>query len=254
MGNMPILQPTLFLRDEFVFFVQAKLGVIKMDWFSTDFLSALLAIVIIDLVLAGDNAIVIALAARRLPKPQQGKVIVWGTIGAVGIRSLLTLVAVYLLQIPGLMGIGGLLLLWIAYRLLTTEKGHDVKEAVTFPEAIRTVIIADTIMALDNVLAVAGAAHGNVVLVILGLVISVPIVVWGSTLILRLLERFPFIIYIGSGVLAWTAGKMITDEPWMQTFFANSAPLKMAFIALIIAAIVLSGWRMNRWKKQLRSV
>ncbi len=225
-----------------------------MDWVSTEFLSALLAIIIIDLVLAGDNAIVIALAARRLPKAQQGKVIVWGTVGAVGIRSVLTLGAVYLLQIPGLMGVGGALLLWIAYRLLTVEKGHGVKEAATFPEAIRTVIIADTIMALDNVLAVAGAAHGNVVLVILGLVISVPIVVWGSTLILRLVERFPFIIYIGAGVLAWTAGKMITDEPWMQPLFADSAPLRRIFISLIIAAIVLSGWRMNRWKKQLTTV
>jgi YjbE family integral membrane protein len=216
-----------------------------MEFLSPEFFSALLAIIVIDLVLAGDNAIVIGLAARTLPKEQQRKVIFWGTFGAVAIRSVLTLFAVYLLMIPGLMGIGGALLLWIAYKLLAEDKGHEVKEAATFGEAVRTVLIADTVMGLDNVLAVAGAAHGDFLLVVLGLLISVPIVVWGSTLILRLVERFPSIIYIGSGVLALTAAKMITAEKFL-TFFAGNPGLKWTFTVVAVAAVLFAGWMKKR--------
>ncbi|MFP3122156.1 TerC family protein [Ectobacillus funiculus] len=211
-----------------------------MDLFSPEFFSALLAIIVIDLVLAGDNAIVIGLAARRLPKDQQKKVIIWGSVGAIGIRALATLVVVWLLKIPGLLLIGGLLLLWIAYKLLTDEKGHDVKEGNNFWEAIRTIIIADALMGLDNVLAVAGAAHGSFMLVILGLIISVPIVVWGSTLILKFVERFPIIITLGAAVLAWTASKMIVEEPFLKPYFANPI-IKYGFELLVVAAIVLAG-------------
>ncbi len=211
-----------------------------MELFSTEFFSALLAIIVIDLVLAGDNAIVIGLAARRLPKDQQTKVIIWGTVGAIGIRALATLVVVWLLKIPGLLLVGGLLLLWIAYKLLTDEKGHDVKEGNNFWEAIRTIIIADALMGLDNVLAVAGAAHGSFLLVILGLIISVPIVVWGSTLILKFVERFPIIITLGAAVLAWTASKMIVGEPFLKPYFANPV-IKYGFELLVVAAIVLAG-------------
>ena len=211
-----------------------------MDLFSPEFFSALLAIIVIDLVLAGDNAIVIGLAARRLPKDQQKKVIIWGSVGAIGIRALATLVVVWLLKIPGLLLIGGLLLLWIAYKLLTDEKGHDVKEGNNFWEAIRTIIIADALMGLDNVLAVAGAAHGSFMLVILGLIISVPIVVWGSTLILKFVERFPIIITLGAAVLAWTASKMIVGEPFLKPYFANPI-IKYGFELLVVAAIVLAG-------------
>jgi YjbE family integral membrane protein len=215
-------------------------GDFKMDLFSSEFFSALLAIIVIDLVLAGDNAIVIGLAARRLPKDQQKKVIIWGTVGAIAIRALATLVVVWLLKIPGLLLIGGLLLLWIAYKLLTDEKGHDVKEGNNFWEAIRTIIIADALMGLDNVLAVAGAAHGSFMLVILGLIISVPIVVWGSTLILKFVERFPIIITLGAAVLAWTASKMIVEEPFLKPYFANPI-IKYGFELLVVAAIVLAG-------------
>jgi YjbE family integral membrane protein len=216
-----------------------------------NFFSALLAIIVIDLVLAGDNAIVIALSARRLPKEQQRKVILWGTVGAVGIRTVLTLGAVYLLKVPGLMGLGGLLLVWIAYRLLAAEKSHHVKEAASFAEALRTVWIADTVMALDNVLAVAGAAHGNLLLVVLGLLISVPIVVWGSTLILRLVERVPAIIYAGAGVLAWTAAKMITDERLLQPVFASMPILVTIMKILIIAGVLATGWATHQYKRRL---
>ncbi len=221
-----------------------------MEFFSPEFWSALLAIVVIDLVLAGDNAIVIGLAARNLPKTQQKKVIFWGTFGAIAIRSLLTLVVVWLLKIPGLLLVGGLLLVWIAYKLLVEEKGHDVKAGQSIWAAVRTIIIADTVMGMDNVLAVAGAAHGDFILVVLGLLISVPIVVWGSTMILKWVDRFPVIIYIGSAVLAWTASKMIVDEPFMQAFFHTNPVMKWALSILIIAGVLLLG-RMKKKGKQL---
>lgn len=217
-----------------------------MDFFTAEFWSALMAIVVIDLVLAGDNAIVIGLTARNLPKEQQKKVIFWGTFGAIALRSLLTLAVVWLLKIPGLLLIGGVLLVWIAYKLLVEEKGHDVGSAASLWAAIKTIIIADTVMGLDNVLAVAGAAHGDFILVVLGLLISVPIVVWGSTLIIKWVERFPVIIYIGAGVLAWTAAKMIVDEPLVKGFFTANPVLKWCLIVVIIVAVLALG----RMKKQ----
>lgn len=211
-----------------------------MELFSMEFLSALLSIIIIDLVLAGDNAIVIGLAARNLPKHQQKKAVIWGTVGAVVIRALATLFVVWLLKVPGLLLIGGILLVWIAYKLLVEEKGHDVEAVGSLWEAIRTIVIADALMGLDNVLAVAGAAHGSFLLVILGLLISVPIMVWGSTLILKWIERFPIIITIGAGVLAWTASKMIVDEPFLDQYFANPI-VKYGFEILVIAGVIAAG-------------
>ncbi|WP_143416031.1 TerC family protein [Geobacillus sp. E263] len=211
-----------------------------MELFSMEFLSALLSIIIIDLVLAGDNAIVIGLAARNLPKHQQKKAVIWGTVGAVVIRALATLFVVWLLKVPGLLLVGGILLVWIAYKLLVEEKGHDVEAVGSLWEAIRTIVIADALMGLDNVLAVAGAAHGSFLLVILGLLISVPIMVWGSTLILKWIERFPIIITIGAGVLAWTASKMIVDEPFLDQYFANPI-VKYGFEILVIAGVIAAG-------------
>ncbi|MDF2960761.1 MAG: rane protein [Paenibacillus sp.] len=221
-----------------------------MELFTAEFWSALLAIVIIDLVLAGDNAIVIGLSARNLPKEQQKKVIFWGTVGAIVIRSLLTIVVVWLLKIPGLLLFGGVLLIWIAYKLLIEEKTHDVKSAASVWSAVQTIIIADTVMGLDNVLAVAGAAHGDFLLVVLGLVISVPIVVWGSTLILKWVERFPIIIFIGSGVLAWTATKMIVDEPFLKGYFEENPVMNYALMIIVVAGVLILG-RLTQ-KRRLR--
>lgn len=212
-----------------------------MEFFSPDYWSALLSIIVIDLVLAGDNAIVIGLAARTLPKNQQKKVILWGTVGAILIRILATLVVVWLLKIPGLMVIGGILLVWIAYKLLAEEKGHDVKASENFWAAIKTIVIADALMGLDNVLAVAGAAHGDFSLVVIGLLVSVPIVVWGSTLILKWVDRFPIIITIGAGVLAFTAAKMITGEKFLKGFFDDNPLLKWGFAAAIVIAVIFFG-------------
>jgi YjbE family integral membrane protein len=219
-----------------------------MDFFSADFWSALFSIVIIDLVLAGDNAIVIGLAARNLPKEQQKKVIFWGTAGAIVIRALLTLAVTWLLKIPGLLLIGGILLIWIAYKLLVEEKEHGDVQSQNLWAAVKTIIIADTVMGLDNVLAIAGASHGNFMLVILGLLISIPIVVWGSTLILKFIDRYPIIIYIGSAVLAWTASKMIIDEPFLHTFFVNNPLIKWGLTIALIVGVLLLG-RINSHRK-----
>ncbi|NSL50625.1 TerC family protein [Calidifontibacillus erzurumensis] len=224
-----------------------------MEFFSAEFFSVLLSIIIIDLVLAGDNAIVIGLAARNLPKNQQKRVIIWGTAGAIVIRALATLAVVWLLKIPGLLLIGGILLIWIAYKLLTEEKEHDVKPSENFFAAIRTIIIADALMGLDNVLAIAGAAHGSFLLVIIGLLVSVPIVVWGSTMILKLVERFPIIITIGAGVLAYTASKMIADEPFMKQFFEENPMFKWGLTVLIITGVIFFG-RLKQRRHKLSPV
>lgn len=222
--------------------------VLIMEFLSAEFFSALLAIIVIDLVLAGDNAIVIGLAARKLPKELQKKVIIWGTVGAIGIRAIATMGVVWLLKIPGLLLVGGVLLIWVAYKLLTEDTGHEVKAADNFWAAIRMIIIADALMGLDNVLAVAGAAHGSFLLVVLGLLISIPIVVWGSTIILKFIEKYPIIITLGAGVLAWTATKMIVKEPFMKPFFTNDFT-KYGFEVLVVVAVIGLG-AMKKSKNQ----
>ncbi len=214
-----------------------------------EFLSALAAIVVIDLVLAGDNAIVIALAARNLPKALQRRAVIWGTFGAVAVRATLTVMVLWLLQVPGLMAAGGALLVWIAYRLLCSgdgNRGHEVAPAMSFWAAMRTIVIADAVMGLDNVLAVAGAAHGSVLLVVLGLVISIPIVVWGSTLILHWIERFPSLLYVGGAVLAWTAAKMLAEEPLIDDWLAARPALKTLLYVAIIGGVLGGAWASNR--------
>lgn len=218
-----------------------------MEIFSPEFLPALAAIVVIDLVLAGDNAIVIALAARNLPVHLRKRAIVWGTLGAIVVRTLLTLVVVWLLKVPGLMLAGGLMLLWIAYRLLTQQDddGHDFAPAASFWGAMQTIVVADAVMGLDNVLAVAGAASGSSLLVVCGLLISIPIVIWGSTLILKWIERFPSIVYVGGAVLAWTAAKMVTSEPFVQEVISGARNTWPIYAAAILGTLGLA-WISNR--------
>ena len=213
------------------------------------FFSALVAIVVIDLVLAGDNAIVIALAARGLPARLQKRGIVWGAVGAVAVRSAMTAIVVWLLQIPGLLLAGGVVLLWIAYKLLLPNESagerHDAA-ATTFWGAMRTIVVADAVRGFDNVLAVAGAAHGSYLLVVAGLVISVPIVVWGSTIVLKVVDRFPAIVYIGAAVLVWTAVKMVRGEPIAQPWLeANPELGALAYLAipLVLGAAFLKNHR-----------
>lgn len=222
-----------------------------MEFLSPGFFSALLAIVIIDLVLAGDNAIVIALAARSLPADLRKKAVLWGTVGAIVVRSAMTLIVVWLLLIPGLRFLGGLALVWIAWKLLVPkqESGEmHAKPADNFWAAMKTIVIADALMGLDNVLAVAGAAKGSFVLVVLGLLISVPIVVWGSTLILKWVDRFPVIVYIGAGVLAWTAAQMMLHEPLLAPYLGTL--IRGTTYAVVIGGVLLTGYLSARRVKR----
>lgn len=215
-----------------------------MELFSAAWLSALLAIILIDLVLAGDNAIVIALAARRLPPHLQTKAIIWGTVGAIVVRSVMTIGVVWLLRIPGLMLVGGLGLVWIAYKLLAPDHGgpDHTPTATTFLGAMKTIVIADALMGVDNVLGVAGAAKGSFDLVVIGLLISVPIVVFGSTLVLKLVDRFPIIMYLGAGVLAYTAAHMIVAEPLLDDVFDPNLAIRVAVHAVLIVGVLAGGW------------
>lgn len=223
-----------------------------MAYFSAPWWSALLSIILIDLVLAGDNAIVIALAARSLPTSLQKKAILWGTVGAIVIRAAMTVTVVWLLKIPGLMLVGGLGLLWIAYKLLVDNgaKEHHDMQVTTFWGAMKTIVIADALMGVDNVLGVAGAAHGAFDLVIIGLLISVPIVVYGSTVVLKLVERFPIIIQLGAAVLAFTAAQMVMNEPLVKSEIATWAidprVLRGGVYLVAIVGVLAMGWRANR--------
>lgn len=193
-----------------------------MDFLSTEFLGALFSIIILDLVLAGDNAVVIAMAAHRLPDELKKKAVMVGTLGAVGIRIVMTLLAVYLLSIPYLQAMGGLLLVPIGIKLLKPA-GHEetVEAADSFSGAVKTIIIADAAMGIDNVLAVAGAASGSFLLVVIGLIISVPIVVGSSQLIGKLLDKWPVLIYLGAGILGWTAGSMLCHDQQLGIYMTQ---------------------------------
>ncbi|HEU4963205.1 MAG TPA: TerC family protein [Bacilli bacterium] len=214
---------------------------------SPDFLSALLSIIVIDLVLAGDNAIVIAMAAQNVPKSKQLPVIIWGTVAAILIRSLATLGVVYLLKIPFLLGLGGLVLLRVAYKLLTAKKKHShLPSGSSIWIAVQTIVVADIVMGLDNVLAIAGAAHGSILIVVLGLLISVPIVIWGSTMFLKWIERFPILLYMGAIVLVYTASTMLLDEPMLRPYLGADPTFRIVFSLVLILYVLLAAW----WRKR----
>jgi YjbE family integral membrane protein len=215
-----------------------------MEFLSSAWFSALLAIVLIDIVLAGDNAIVIAMAARNLPEHLRKRAVLWGTVGAIAVRAAMTLVVVWLLKVPGLMLVGGLGLVWIAYRLLVPSGGSDEHGPVasTFWGAMKTIVVADALMGVDNVLGVAGAAHGAFDLVVIGLLISIPIVVWGSSLVLKLIDRYPAITYLGAGVLAFTAAKMIVSEPMLDPIFDPHLLARIATYTALVAGVLVAGW------------
>ena len=189
-----------------------------MELLSIQFLWALVAIILIDVVLGGENALVIAMASKQLPEHLRKRAMLWGTFGAVGVRFLCVAALTYLLMIPGLRLVGGLMLIYIAWKLTQTDKTHDVKAATTFWGAMGTIVMADAVMGLDNALAIAGAAGGNWVLIITGLLVSVPIILFGSTMVSKLLEKYPESIYIGAFVLYYVAGNMIVHEPFIDSW------------------------------------
>lgn len=203
-----------------------------------EFWIALLQIIMINIVLSGDNAVVIALACRSLPAHQQKKAIIFGSVGAIVLRLILTFFAVYLLTLPYLKLIGAALLLWIGIGLL---KGDDDDEELeghsNLAGAIKTIVIADLVMSLDNVIGVAAAAKGNVLLLVLGLVISIPLIIFGSTLILKLMTRFPIIITLGAGLLGWVAGEMALSDPAINVWAAQQHTLHI--VAPVAGALLV---------------
>ncbi len=214
-----------------------------LDGFSAQTLSAILSIVVIDLVLSGDNAVVIGMAARSLSPENRRKAIIFGGAGAIGLRILFTALATVLLGIPGLQAIGGLLLFYIAFKLIRphNEEDHSVKEAGSLREAVQTIILADVVMSLDNVLAVGGAAHGNLELLIFGLLLSIPIILFGSELVARLLGRFPAFLYVGVFVLVHAAVSMILHDPRLAGVFhtnmAQEILISLAVTGLIVGIV-----------------
>lgn len=213
--------------------------------FDAGFLARLGAIVLIDLMLAGDNALVIALAVRALPPRQQLLGRIFGTAGAILLRVLLIALATALLRIPFLQLFGGLLLVWIAFKLVrpTTGQGNHVRQGGSLGSAIGIIIVADVVMSLDNVLGVAGAAHGDMRLVVFGIALSVPIVVWGSGLLARLMNRFPWIIWLAGAVLGYVAGDMILDDEALSVVLTGAAaPLSQIMPVGLAVVIAGFGW------------
>jgi YjbE family integral membrane protein len=208
-----------------------------------EFLLSLLVIIGIDLILGADNAVVIAMACRNLPVIQRNKAIVLGTVLAIIFRIIITLIAVFLLGIPLLQLIGGIFLLYIAFHLITgkDDDTNNIKSHGSLWKAIKTIVIADLLMGFDNVIAVAGAAQGHMVLVAIGLLISIPIIIWGSKIILTLLTKYPMLIYVGGGLLAYTAGKMIIQEHRLQSIYMSHPLLAQSIPYLTTSFILFAG-------------
>jgi YjbE family integral membrane protein len=214
-----------------------------MEFLSTaDFWIGLMKIIWINIILSGDNAVVIALAARSLPPEQQRKAIMFGSGAAVVLRILLTVVAAKLLALSFLQVIGGVLLLWIGYQLLSgdddADDGHH-KGTGTMMAAIRTILIADLVMSLDNVIAVAATAQGNMVLLILGLAISIPLVVFGSTLMIKLMGRFPIIVTLGAALIGWVGGETVVNDHLLQGY--TMAHPWLHYVAAATGALLVVG-------------
>jgi YjbE family integral membrane protein len=211
-----------------------------IEGFSPELLSAVLSIVVIDLVLSGDNAVVIGMAARQLSPENRRKAIIFGGAGAVGLRILFTAMATVLLGIPGLQAIGGVLLFYIAFKLIRPHnpEAHNVKEAGTLREAIQTIVLADVVMSLDNVLAVGGAAHGDLQLLIFGLLLSIPILLFGSELVARLMGRVPAFIYLGVFVLVHAAVSMILHDPTIENLVHTTTIVELVLSLLVTGIIV----------------
>lgn len=214
-------------------------------------------IIMIDILLGGDNAVVIAMACRNLPASQRKQGILWGTVGAIALRVILIVFAVMLLDLPFLKVVGGLLLLWIGMKLLIPDEGgHDnIEGSGRLLGAIKTIIVADFVMSFDNVIAIAGAAqqaheaHQNL-LIIFGLLVSVPFIVFGSQVILKLLDRFPIIIYFGGGLLGWIAGGMVVSDAWVVGHWADAATWHYPAAAIGALIVVACGHWLGKRKQR----
>ncbi|ANN78580.1 TerC family protein [Bordetella flabilis] len=226
-----------------------------LEFFQTLSWAAVFQIIMIDILLGGDNAVVIALACRNLDAKRRMQGILWGTAGAIFLRVILIAFALTLLSIPFLKVVGGLLLLWIGVKLLIPEhEGHEkIEGSTTIASAIKTIIVADFVMSLDNVIAIAGAAQNadpnhQIGLVIFGLLVSVPIIIWGSTLVLKLIDRYPLVVTLGAALLGWIAGGMVvTDVVIEQRFGVQPAMVKLgAEIIGALIVVLLGRWLASR--------
>ncbi len=217
--------------------------------------SAFGAIMLANIVLSGDNAVVIAMAARSLKQQHQGKAIFWGSAAAIVMRIVLTIVAIQLLALPYLKLIGAVLLVYIGVTLLMQEEegNADGKEISSLGVAIRTILIADLVMSLDNVLAVAAAAKGNMPLLILGLLVSIPLIIFGSTLLLKVMERFPIIITIGAALLGFLAGEMLLTDPAVVGWFGKSSEQTLYIAGAVGAALVVALGKLLSRRADLRT-
>jgi len=214
-----------------------------LDILSIQGLLAMLQIIVIDILLAGDNAIVIGMAARNLPENLQKKAIFWGTAGAIILRLVMAFLFVEAINnIPALRLIGGILLLWIGYKLVADDSGeHNIEAKDNLRAAITTIVIADGIMGIDNVIGVVGAAGGNMMLVAIGMLITVPIIIYGSTLFVKVIERFPIILYVGGGILAWVGAAMSLEDGLIHDMVAPYAlAIKIAAVILVVGASLLA--------------
>lgn len=218
----------------------------------TDLLGALLTIIVIDLVLSGDNAVVIGMAAQRLPPEQRRKAILFGGGAAIALRIAFTILAALLLQIPLLMAVGGVLLLWIALRLVlpASHAAESVASSGSLGQAVRTIVLADVVMSLDNMVAVAGASHGHVWLLLFGLCLSIPILLVGSSFVARLIDRFPWINYVGAAILVHTAMEMVVGDELLHRYVVINALLEWIIIIAGIVLIVIVGQIAQRRHRQ----
>jgi YjbE family integral membrane protein len=226
-----------------------------MELFTLQALWAFLAIILIDIVLAGDNALVIGMAANKLPDHLRKKAIFWGTFGAIAIRFVSVAALTYLLLVPGLRAIGALALLWIGWKLAFTHDEHNIEAKDTFWGAIGTIVVADAVMGIDNALGIAAAANGSFVLVIAGLLISVPIILFGAGLVSKILEKYPDTVFVGSFVLFAVAMLMLMKEPLMASWWAGLVPWAATIVpwavALVITAIQYNKAKLHLHKKFL---
>jgi len=213
--------------------------------FGFEMVEAIISIVVIDLVLSGDNALVIAMATRSLAPAERRRAILLGAGGAIALRVLCTALVALLLGIPLLQAFGGLLLLWIAYKLVRRrEKAHSAREGGALGDAVRTIILADAVMSLDNMLAVGGAAHGNLGLLVFGLALSMPIIVFASGLIVAILRRLPWLLYVGAAILTYTATRLLLEDPLVRPLYPHTPAFAWAGTLLALAGVLgLAYWR-----------
>lgn len=223
-----------------------------MDFTSPIFWTSFGSIIMADILLSGDNAIVIAMVAKGLPPSQQKKAIVFGSLGAVLLRVLLTVLAVELLALPYLKFVGGLLLIWVGFKLMQEEDDEETGQNahnVGLLAAIRMIVIADLVMSMDNILAVAAAAHGSIVLILFGLALSIPFIVFGSTMLLKVIEKFPILVVFGAGLLGWLAGEMMFADSAVEQIFKVSHDRSLVPIGIVGALTVVGAGYLARSRK-----